>query len=60
MALQTSSDNRQSISLAAVGQDVARRVAAAGYPEMPRNAGNRRTKSKRAMLAALEEIGASW
>jgi hypothetical protein len=31
-----------------------------GEPEMPRNAGNRRSASKRALLAALHQLGADW
>lgn len=33
---------------------------ALGQPEMPRNAGNRRTPAKRAMLKTLEDLGAKW
>lgn len=40
--------------------DVARRREMAGCPEMPRNSGNRRTASKRALLRAIEEIGGKW
>ena len=31
-----------------------------GQPEMPRNAGNRRTASKRALLRAINEAGGDW
>lgn len=31
-----------------------------GNPEMPRNAGNRRTDSKQALLEALNQLGATW
>lgn len=31
-----------------------------GELEMPRNAGNRRSASKRALLAALDQHGADW
>lgn len=40
--------------------EIERRRAAAGYPEMPRNAGNRRTASKRALLKAIEDAGGTW
>lgn len=40
--------------------ELAVRRAAADDPQMPRNAGARRTDSKRAMLAALKEMGADW
>ena len=33
---------------------------AVGQPEMPRNAGNRRTESKRALLTAIEKAGGRW
>ena len=36
------------------------RRAALGDPVMPRNAGNRRTPSKRALLKAIEEPGGKW
>ena len=36
------------------------RREAVGQPEMPRNAGNRRTDSKRALLAAIEKTGKRW
>jgi hypothetical protein len=39
---------------------LAARRAALGQPEMPRNAGNRRTPSKRALLAAIEKAGGTW
>ncbi|WP_184504083.1 hypothetical protein [Sphingomonas endophytica] len=34
--------------------------AASSEPDLPRNAGNRRTESKRALLAALNKLGADW
>jgi hypothetical protein len=40
--------------------DIARRREAAGNPELPRNAGNRRTPSKRALLKAIEDAGGKW
>ncbi len=40
--------------------DLAARREAAGNPQMPHTAGNRRTDSKRAMLAKLKELGADW
>ena len=38
---------------------IARR-AELGNPELPRNAGNRRTESKKALLAAIETAGGKW
>lgn len=50
----------QPIPLDAFVAEVERRRAAAGYPDMPRNAGNRRTESKRALLKAIEVAGGKW
>lgn len=36
------------------------RRAALNEPEAPRNVGNRRTASKRALLAAIEKAGGRW
>lgn len=36
------------------------RRAALGNPKLPRNAGNNRTESKRALLAAIEAAGGRW
>lgn len=36
------------------------RRAALGDPAMPRNAGNRRTASKQALLKAIEDAGGTW
>ena len=51
---------REPVSLEAFGQEVLRRRAAAGDPVVPRNAGNNRTASKRALLKAIEEAGGKW
>jgi hypothetical protein len=37
------------------GRDLARRRAALGNPELPRNSGKRRTESKRALLAEIDK-----
>lgn len=39
---------------------LAKRRAELGNPELPRNSGNRRTQSKRALLAAVEATGKRW
>lgn len=39
---------------------LAARREAIGEPDMPRNSGNRRTASKRALLKALDQLGADW
>ena len=31
-----------------------------GITDLPRNSGNRRTESKRALLKAIEEAGGKW
>ncbi len=53
-------DEPDVIDMAAFGRDLARRRAALGEPEAPRNAGDRRTASKRALLAAIEKAGGRW
>lgn len=39
---------------------LAERRAALDNPDLPRNAGNRRTPSKRALLKAIEDAGGEW
>lgn len=39
---------------------LAARLKEVGEPEMPRNAGDRRSASKRALLEALDQLGADW
>jgi len=57
MVLQTSSRAREPITLEALERDVQRRVVLAGGNAMPRNAGTRRTESKRQLLSAIEAAG---
>ncbi|MBP2275454.1 hypothetical protein D9M73_165910 [compost metagenome] len=40
--------------------EIERRRIETGITEMPRNSGNRRTASKRALLKAIEEAGGTW
>lgn len=40
--------------------EIERRRIAVGSPELPRNSGNRRTESKRALLKAIEDLGGKW
>ncbi len=42
------------------GKRLAERRAALGNPELPRNAGEQRTESKRALLKAIEGLGGKW
>lgn len=57
MALTTSRDPIPFEEFAAY---VAKRRAETGITELPRNAGNRRTASKRALLKAIEDAGGEW
>ena len=62
MASKTSKPERQAwvISMAEMGARVTARRAELGVPELPRNAGNNRTPSKRALLKAIEDAGGKW
>ena len=51
-------DEGEAILLSDFGRDLARRRAAAGNPELPRNSGKRRTASKRALLAEIDKAAA--
>jgi hypothetical protein len=48
------------IDMAAFAPELARRRAAAGDPVLPRNAGKRRSPSKRALLKAIDDAGGTW
>ena len=48
------------IDFARFSADLAARRAALGNPELPRNAGDRRTESKKALLKAIEAAGGKW
>lgn len=60
MASQPSAPAAKAMTLEAFGRELTRRRAALGNPELPRNAGNNRTESKRALLAAIEAAGGRW
>ena len=60
MAFETFKPKREAITLEALGQRVERRAAAVGGVTVPRNAGTRRTPSKRALLKAIEDAGGKW
>ncbi len=51
---------REAIPLAVFAAEIERRKRASGVTDLPRNAGERRTDSKQAMLAALARLGARW
>lgn len=48
------------IDMAELGARIAARREALGVPELPRNSGEQRTESKRALLAAVEATGGDW
>ena len=48
------------IDMAELGARLASRRAELGNPDLPRNAGTRRTPSKRALLKAIEDAGGKW
>jgi hypothetical protein len=52
--------SHKAIPLAAFVADIDRRRQVTGVTDLPRNAGDRRTASKAAMLAALVRLGADW
>ena len=56
----TASSNPRGTPLADFAKEVARRRAAFGDVVIPRNAGTRRTGSKRALLAAIGDAGGCW
>lgn len=60
MASQPSAPAAEAMTLEAFGRELMRRRAALGNPELPRNAGNNRTESKRTLLAAIEAAGGRW
>jgi len=50
------------IDMAEMGARIARRKAELGITDadIPRNAGTRRTESKKALLKAIKDIGGNW
>lgn len=61
MVSTPSKADQKIVTLEEFGQDVMRRRAAVGREiDVPRNSGERRTESKRALLAAIEAIGGKW
>ena len=51
---------RPVIKMAEMGARVAARRAELGNAELPRNTGERRTPSKRALLKAIKDAGGKW
>lgn len=60
MASKSSKTDPVPVTLEEFSRDIERRRAAAGNPELPRNSGERRTESKRALLRAIKEAGGEW
>ena len=62
MASKTSKaeTERPVIKMAELGARVAARRAELGNPDLPRNTGERRTPSKRALLKAITDAGGKW
>lgn len=60
MTFKTFKPKREPVTLDALGQRIARRRAELGEIDVPRNAGTRRTPSKRALLKAIEDAGGKW
>jgi hypothetical protein len=52
--------NETVIDMAELGARIAARRAELGVPNLPRNSGERRTPSKRALLAAINAEGGKW
>lgn len=60
MAFKTLKTKRAAVTLEALGAAVDRRRQVVGDVEVPRNTGQRRTASKRALLKAIEQAGGKW
>lgn len=48
------------IDMQVFAERLTRHRAALGDPELPRNSGQNRTPSKRALLKAIEDAGGKW
>jgi hypothetical protein len=62
-ATETSETDESTLShvdYSELGKRLTSRLAELGNPVMPRNAGNHRTDSKRALLKAFKEAGGKW
>jgi len=60
MAFKTLTTKRGAVTLDDLGAAIERRRAVVGEVEVPRNSGQRRTASKRALLKAIEDAGGKW
>lgn len=60
MPFKTLKTKRAPVALEALGQAIERRRVVVGDIEVPRNPGQNRTPSKRALLKAIAEAGGKW
>ena len=60
MAFKTLKTKRDPVSLEALSASVERCRKIVGDVEVPRNSGQNRSPSKRALLKAIEEAGGKW
>lgn len=60
MSTASSTSKPRKVKFEDFAADIARRREAAGNPELPRNSGKRRTRSKRALLKAIRDAGGKW
>jgi hypothetical protein len=61
LAFKTLQTEHEPITLEALAERIERRRAALGREiDVPRNSGERRTASKRALLAEIAKTGAKW
>ena len=60
MAFKTFKTKREAVTLQALAGRIGARRAVTGELEVPRNAGKKRTASKRALLKAIEKAGGNW
>ena len=57
---QSADQGLRRVSYPEFAAKLASRRAELGNPDLPRNAGTRRTPSKRALLKAIEDAGGKW
>ena len=50
----------KAIPFADFAADIERRRKETGIPDLPRNSGERRTRSKKALLKAIKGAGGKW
>lgn len=60
MAFKTFKPKREAMTLDALGERIVQRRAELGDIAVPRNSGERRAASKRALLAAIADSGGKW